>query len=351
MAGQSVFSVDPEGPGKYAGNTYAGAAPNFICHGGNRATFELRSGGTLLRICGTGSDPMWGCTEAQRVGAPPVTSPPPDTSPPEVRATPKELTKKGTALRLAFSVKDDSGRATAQATLYQGGAPLRTWTKKSGIATGPGWWWEPDLPSTVKGPLYFCVWAADAAGNESPDYHSTAEVEFAGQRGSCAWISYEVPIERVSNGCGGGEWDVLVWAQNHFGNVHKVFNSPWPGARAYIVNFKDACDLHDAGYGGHTVADEINGRTIDYRTWTRHEVDVKFRDDMRLLCEREIPASAPTALAYCKGNGGNMLELSAVGATTLYNFVDKQGFRFFDKNLTKPGVQQGGKGIHRFDKK
>ena len=148
-----------------------------------------------------------------------------------------------------------------------------------------------------------------------------------------------MPIGRVSNGCGGAGWDSLVAIQNYFGNAHTYADSNVnPLAMTYKVNFVQACDLHDAGYGGHTVRDSINGGTIDYRGWSRARVDKKFLDDMRRLCGRAIPSGAKTALANCRKNGGNV----SFGALTLYNFVHKQGWRFFDADLTKPGVQKTG---------
>jgi hypothetical protein len=67
-----------------------------------------------------------------------------------------------------------------------------------------------------------------------------------------------VPISTVANGCGGAGWARVVAFQNYLGNTSKYANSNVnPLARTYAVNFKDACDLHDAGYSGAIVRDKI----------------------------------------------------------------------------------------------
>jgi hypothetical protein len=150
-----------------------------------------------------------------------------------------------------------------------------------------------------------------------------------------------VPIGTVSNGCGGEGWEAVVRAQNYLGNTSKYADSNInPLARTYTVSFKDACDLHDAGYAGAVVRDKLNGnRIVDFRTWSRKRVDDKFLQDLRWLCAHSgIPATARTALANCKADGGNF----SVGAHSRYNFVRCFGDRFFDADLSKPGTQRTG---------
>lgn len=257
-----------------------------------------------------------------------------DTSPPQVEAFTKGLTKPGSRDTLLFTVKDDSGRAKVHATLYEGGKPIKSVTG-SDSANGQKWSWNKVLfANDLVGPLFFCVWAEDAAGNRSA----------RAPKSSCAWIKLLVPIEKVSNGCGGGvaKWDVGVLAQNYFGNEHTYFDSG--SGLKYTVNFEEACNLHDAGYGGHTVVDKLRpGKQgiKDFRDWTRREVDNKFLQDMRLLCHQGIPASAEDALAKCIGGAAYYaLPLNhEIGAETLYGFVHKFGDAFFDSDLTKPGHQ------------
>ncbi len=148
-----------------------------------------------------------------------------------------------------------------------------------------------------------------------------------------------MPIASVSNGCGGAGWDSVVAAQNYLGNTSVYRNSNLnPLARKFTVNFKDACDLHDAGYGGAIVKDKLRGGVKDFRKWTRRQVDEKFFADMRLLCQRTIPAAFATALANCMSTGGN----ASFGAESRYNFVRRWGKHFFDADLSKTGTQSTG---------
>ena len=155
----------------------------------------------------------------------------------------------------------------------------------------------------------------------------------------CALPAQPVPIASVSNGCGGAGWDSLVAAQNYLGNTSVYANSNInPLARRYKVNFVQACNLHDAGYSGAVVRDPINGGVVDFRNWSRQQVDKKFLDDMRLLCRRHIPARAAIALRNCLGRGGN----ASFGAESRFNFVRRWGKHFFDADPTQPGAQRTG---------
>jgi hypothetical protein len=252
-----------------------------------------------------------------------------DTSPPEVWAFTKGTTRPATRDVLRFRVEDDSGKATFHATLYDGGTPVATHT---GTVASGSQQWQALFASNLDGPLFFCVWAEDAAGNRSAK----------APKSSCAWISLVVPIDRVSNGCGGGlqKWGVGVLAQNYFGNLH-TFHDFGTGHK-YTVNFAPACDVHDAGYGGHTVVDSVRGGIRDFHNWTRKQVDDKFLTDLRALCNRAIPATAADALANCvEGAAYYALPVNhLIGAETLYGFVRRFGDTFFDSDLTRPGLQR-----------
>ncbi len=158
--------------------------------------------------------------------------------------------------------------------------------------------------------------------------------------GDCLLNTRLVLIESVSNGCGGGPWKALAAAQNVLADKHTYKNSNInPLAASFMVDFRDACNLHDAGYSGAVVRDKLHGGAIvDYRSWARQPVDVKFLQDMQLLCDRQIPAGASTARANCKARGGNV----TFGAGSLYAFVREQGFRFFDADLARPNDQPSG---------
>jgi hypothetical protein len=245
--------------------------------------------------------------------------------------------KPGTNAWLPYTVKDASGKAKVYGTLYEGGTSvLEGGTKYFIAADGRKWQWKAHLADDLKGPLRYCLWAVNQKGKES----------VLKPKSSCAWLSLLVPVAKVSNGCGGGGWGAAGdWVQNYFGNVHTYKDSNvYPLAKSYTVNFKAACDLHDAGYNGMTVYDKINNRTIDFRTWTRKRVDDKFWRDMKMLCddqirEQEDPGvTATVALAKCKGVGG----AASIGSEWLYNKVRYWGSHFFDADLTRPGHQASG---------
>jgi hypothetical protein len=155
-------------------------------------------------------------------------------------------------------------------------------------------------------------------------------------------VEAPVPISTVANGCGGAGWDSVVKAQNYVGNTSSYRNAPRSHrpvkTKRYTVNFVEACKLHDAGYAGVVVRDVINGGIVDFRRWTRKEVDDKFLRDMQTLCRRQIPASLKVARAQCLGTGGQ----DSFGAESRYNFVRFWGDNFFDADTTQDGTQEEG---------
>ncbi len=262
-----------------------------------------------------------------------------DTSPPEIRAFEYDgWAAPGEKVALQFGVKDDSGKAKIHNTVYQGGRRLGEAVTPLIAANGKRASWPATVDPSLVGPLYFCVWASDGAGNRSVTDNSGNE--FEQYRSSCAWIPLVVPVARVSNTCGGEGWDAFVAVQHYFGNEHTYSDSNTnPLAKSYTVDFSAACNLHDAGYGGHAVIDTLNGnKPIDYRTWSRKQVDKKFLADLRRLCVMQIPAEARIARKNCQARGGN----ASFGAETLFNLVSKIGWNFFDADLTKPGLQKTG---------
>jgi hypothetical protein len=220
-------------------------------------------------------------------------------------------------ITLRYSIADDSGRAKAHLTLFDGGEPVARTDTPLGPATGKVQQWNVALRADLKGPLSYCVWAENAAGTKSGN----------APRSGCKFISMLVDIGLVSNGCGGEGWDSVVAGENYFGNT-STYTEPEGGS--YEVSFIPACNLHDAGYGGQTVADAINGGIVDYHTWSRKWVDDKFQSDLWAICRRRIPPSAKTALKSCIRDGRR------------YLIVRTDGMHFFDYNLTKPGTQGEG---------
>jgi hypothetical protein len=144
-----------------------------------------------------------------------------------------------------------------------------------------------------------------------------------------------VPIASLANGCGGSGWNAVSGGRLHVANT-SVFRTP--AGQAFTVSFKDACDLHDAGYRGAVVRDKLHGVVRNFRAWSRQRVDAKLQADLRLLCRRAIPASATAALASCTARGTD----TASGASARYAFVRSEGAAFFDANPTAPGVQLSG---------
>ncbi|MGZ4384219.1 MAG: hypothetical protein ACXVY3_06440 [Gaiellaceae bacterium] len=242
-------------------------------------------------------------------------------SPPVARAYPvKKVLKPGTYGLLPLSVKDESGKAKVYGTLYEGGTSVRTLKTTSFVVADGRWYdWKAKLAADLMGPLYFCVWAENPSGQKSVKAPNS----------SCAWLSLLVDIDRVSNTCGGEGWDSIVAAENYFGN-ESSYKDPGTG-KTYTVNFADACNLHDAGYGGYTVKDKLHGGVpVDFHNWSRERVDNKFQEDMKAICRRDIPAAATTALKSC------------LSGSARFTLVRQVGNHFFDADLMKPGLQSEG---------
>ncbi len=78
----------------------------------------------------------------------------------------------------------------------------------------------------------------------------------------------------------------------------------------FEVNFRQACDLHDAGYSGAKVKDPLHGaKVVDFFPWNQHSLDVKFAGDLELLCQRQIPPQRPGLLAPCRSRADAMVAL------------------------------------------
>jgi hypothetical protein len=144
-----------------------------------------------------------------------------------------------------------------------------------------------------------------------------------------------VSLASVSNGCGGG----VASGEDRLGDTSTYLNSNNPLGKRYVVNFRMACNLHDAGYSGAKVHDPLNKVTIDFFLgWSQERVDNKFLDDMRKLCRAQIPASAPGALADCLGNGGK----TSLGAKSRYDFVRFRGHKYYRARPHLGGVWSAG---------
>jgi hypothetical protein len=107
--------------------------------------------------------------------------------------------------------------------------------------------------------------------------------------------------------------------------------SPWAAPWVFIVNFRPACDMHDASYDGGIVFDPINGSVVDTRTLSRSTIDNRFYNDLITSCNRQIGWNAPAARAQCY-----------TIASTYYLAVRGAGGLLFDANPAVPGVQSTG---------
>lgn len=250
---------------------------------------------------------------------PPSPPPPPpsgDTTDPVVRMRSTHgITRVDDRTPMHFSISDDSGKAAWDVGLYSDGAKI-AYGHSTGFVRANGEWrtgtWG--YPRTAPGPFFMCVWAEDAAGNRSANAPYSA----------CRWVSIQVPMSRVSNGCGGSDWGAaaLEW-MNWFGNMR------YYGPRDIPVHMKPACDKHDAAYGGATVAGIRTRKPIDYRRWTRDEIDTQFAQDLQHQCVRALKGPRHRAeLKECKGEVETYLAL-----------VRKWGVSVYDTDVSTPGTQ------------
>jgi hypothetical protein len=147
----------------------------------------------------------------------------------------------------------------------------------------------------------------------------------------------KVALASVSNGCGGGK----ASEEGQFGDTSSYRNSNNPFGKRYLVSFRLACNLHDAGYSGAKVDDPINGGEVDYYGWSQKRVDDKFLADMRKLCDEQLKNSGATvALADCKAHGGK----TSWGAKTRYDFVREHGHHFYSSRPNLPSSWTGNSG-------
>jgi hypothetical protein len=100
----------------------------------------------------------------------------------------------------------------------------------------------------------------------------------------------------------------------------------------FDVNFKPACDLHDAGYSGLYVINRFgqgSNANVDYSTWSKAAIDRKFFSDLSKICDITIPATNENARDKCKGWG--------LGAKAYYQAVKRAGRATFDCNISIGG--------------
>lgn len=237
-----------------------------------------------------------------------------DTTPPAVSVSESRgVVPIAKGIPARFMVSDNSGKARWYGMLYSGGQPVAKAQSKGLVkATGKAITGNWSRKAGGTGPFYYCFWAEDAAGNRSDNAPFT----------SCQWASAQVTIPSVSNGCGAATWGPAVAdALNWVGDIRMYGKNP--------VNIRQACNQHDAGYAGVTVAGITTKNATDYRTWSRDEVDQKFYQDIAKQCARFLkgPANA-THLKACRED-----------AITYVGLVRQFGSGAFDADVTVPGTQ------------
>lgn len=234
-----------------------------------------------------------------------------DTEPPRIKVlAAKEPTRIGDRTNVRLRVKDNRGKAKVFATMFSDGTAIMT-GKSPGFVKAGGdvlkAWWR--YPTGETGPFYECYWAKDKAGNTSADApYST-----------CQWLSVQVPVKVVSNGCGGSAWgDEAVKVMNWIGDTRTYGD--------ITVNQRPACNLHDAGYSGATVSRIRSRELIDYRVLSRDEVDQYFAADLASQCRRALKDKA--------------LRKECIEETYIYvGLVRQYGLEVYDADSTTAGTQ------------
>ena len=140
-----------------------------------------------------------------------------------------------------------------------------------------------------------------------------------------------LPASVYSNGCSGPPWNALFDTSPPLPDPTTGFPFFFPIPRFFSVNFRTACDMHDAGYEGGFVFDPATGVPVDTSRQSRLTIDLKFLNDLKTLCNRTIPWDAPAALVSC----------SAI-ADTYFTAVRVAGFPNFDASPFVPGRQLTG---------
>src|SRR5262245_16114519 len=135
-----------------------------------------------------------------------------------------------------------------------------------------------------------------------------------------------VPAYYYSNGCSMPPLNVLLDQ-----NPPLVDPSPWAFPYVFVVNFRSACDMHDAAYEGGIVYHPATGALMDTRTWSRSTADLVFRSDLKGQCNLQIGANAQVARALCYAI-----------AETYYAAVRAGASGRFDANPFVPGIQASG---------
>ncbi|MDO8732642.1 MAG: hypothetical protein Q7L55_08755 [Actinomycetota bacterium] len=259
----------------------------------------------------------------------------------------------GKGFDLWYYVSDDSGYSRVAITIYSGGtqvdtpccaeqAPAKAVLVNQFVAA------VHPTNALEAGPYYACIGAEDPSGNKSINYPQS----------SCIWLSLEVPLNLVANGCGGQQWGPIAGRLQ----TRLLDKNTYFGVK---VSFKDACDQHDAGYSGVTVMNQYLGKVVDYRNWPRGTVDQWFLADLQTECDIQLKNKltvfkrsycryGPTLDRFVAGikashavfaipcaltSGMKLQAYIQPGAFTYFQAVRKCAVSAYDSDAIVPGIQ------------
>jgi hypothetical protein len=252
-----------------------------------------------------------------------------DRIPPSVRAVPtKSIITLDHEIPAGYRAYDSDGPVKVHADLYSGGDLVASQSTPGFVRSGHEGVLRFPAATGGNGPFYYCLWAEDKAGNHSPGE----------PKSDCGWLSREVPIANVSNGCGTAAWGTgPEWVQNTLGDA-RTYGST-------TVQIRPACNVHDAAYLGATVYNEFTKKVEDFRTTSRKQADHEFLDNVRAQCTDALKGSPDKGkLTTCKNGVGvtglTLADPSVIGGMTYWGAVRNFGGVGFDWDATTPGTQQ-----------
>jgi hypothetical protein len=257
---------------------------------------------------------------------------------PTVRAVPtRNIITLGHQIPAGYRAYDSDGPVKVHADLYSGGDLVGSQSTPGFVRSGHEGILRFPAGASGNGPFYYCLWAEDKAGNHSPGEPAS----------DCAWLSREVPLVNVSNGCGTAAWGSgPEWLQNALGDTRTYGTT--------TVQIRPACNVHDAAYLGATVYNEFTKRVEDFRTTSRKQADHEFLDNIRDICAKALRgAKNKDELTTCKngvglkglgalaaGPGGIAAAFPVIGGMSYFEGVRAFGGVGYDWDATTTGTQQ-----------
>lgn len=236
-----------------------------------------------------------------------------------IKGVPMTYVPLGKAYGIRYTVNNigQSGPGKLNLKMYSDGTLV--WSQSTADITANGTYTRlipaPVFAKTTKshGPFYLCANAQLAKGDVEPKAPCS----------QWSWMAIEVPIAYVSNGCGGMTGSTIIDnAQKTVLDKRKI--------GGVVVDFRDACNIHDAGYSGVTVKNLFLKNTmVDYKNKSRALVDLMFKSDLSTRCVKYF--GTPSKAKY--------LSTCLTWAQRYYTAVRLVGKSFYDTDPTKPGIQ------------